>query len=153
MARSQSVVSLRVFMQRIIMMALLARRFVRMQFHRFNNKVDNSRRSFRLSTTLSCSKAQNVYKNENECLVITWNDGKVDEFPYLYLRENCRCPTCYTDERKSRTMYSPKEIDVNVTADSTIWNTDDDNLVISWGDGHCSQYSAEWLKYTSLKTI
>ena len=71
------------------MLSLIARRFVRTQFLWFNNKV-NSRRCFKLSATLSC-KAQNVYKNENECLVIKWNDGNVDEFPYLYLRENCRC--------------------------------------------------------------
>ena len=133
------------------MLSLIARRFVRPQFLWFNNKV-NSRRCFKWSATLNC-KAENVYKNENECLVIKWNDGNVDEFPYLYLRENCRCPACYTDERKSRTMYSPNEIDVNIIAKSATWNTKDDNLVISWGDGHCSQYSAKWLKYLRYVAI
>jgi DUF971 family protein len=91
--------------------------------------------------------AQNVYKNENECLVIKWNDGNVDEFPHVYLRENCRCPACYTDERKSRTMYSPKEVNLDITAESAVWNTEDDQLEVNWEDGHTSYYSFEWLKY------
>ena len=94
----------------------------------------------------SCA-ALDVSKNADDCLVIKWNDGKLDGFPYVYLRENCRCPACYTDERKSRTMFSPKQIDINITAESAEWNNDDDQLQVNWDDGHTSHYSAEWLKY------
>ena len=100
-----------------------------------------------LTLSVSYNAVQNVYKNENECLVIKWNDGNVDEFPHVYLRENCRCPACYTDERKSRTMYSPKEVNLDITAESAIWNTVDDQLEVNWEDGHTSHYSFEWLKY------
>ena len=100
-----------------------------------------------LTLSASYNAAQNVYKNENECLVIKWNDGNVDEFPHVYLRENCRCPACYTDERKSRSMYSPKEVNLDITAESAVWNTEDDQLEVNWEDGHTSHYSFEWLKY------
>ena len=113
------------------------------QFRRWLN--NSTYRCLTLSAT--SNTAQNVYKNENECLVVEWNDGNVDEFPYVYLRENCRCPACYMDERKSRTLYSPKEVDLDITAESANWNTENDQLEVNWGDGHNSHYSLKWLKY------
>ena len=90
---------------------------------------------------------QSVSKNEHDCLVIKWSDGKVDEYPFMYLRENCRCSACYKDERKSRTMHSTKEVDLNITAQSASWSNDDNLLKVNWEDGHISCYSSEWLKH------
>ncbi|CAB4003883.1 Hypothetical predicted protein [Paramuricea clavata] len=44
-------------------------------------------------------------------------------------------------------MYSPKEVNLDITAESAVWNTEDDQLEVNWEDGHTSQYSFEWLKY------
>jgi hypothetical protein len=44
-------------------------------------------------------------------------------------------------------MYSPKEVNLDITAESAVWNTEDDQLEVNWEDGHTSHYSFEWLKY------
>lgn len=123
------------------MLSLKLRSFFNRQFR---SSVTNITR--RLVLPVASNIAQNVSK-DNDCLVIKWKDRKVDEFPYVYLRENCRCPSCYTDPRKSRTIFSPKEVDINITAESAIWNTNDDRLEVKWQDGHISHYSYDWLKY------
>ena len=127
------------------MQFVIARRIFKPQFRRFYSRTVNS---LALSAEKSTSNAvESVSKNEHECLVIKWKNGKFDEYPYIYLRENCRCSKCYTDDRKSRTMYSPKAVDLNITAQSANWNNDSELLEVSWGDGHISHYSSEWLKY------
>ena len=99
---------------------------------------------------LSASKpdaVQSVSQNEHDCLVIKWSDDKVDKYPYVYLRENCRCPAYYKDDRKSRTMFSPKEVNLNIIAQSASWDTKGNVLKVNWEDGHTSYYSSEWLKH------
>ena len=114
------------------------------RFRRFYNSTH------RCSIALSAAKTtinavQSVYMNKYECLVLKWNNGSVDEYPYVYLRENCRCSTCYRDERKSRSLYSPKEVDLDIKAVSACWNSEWNELKVSWEDGHTSHYSPEWL--------
>ena len=124
--------------------------FAKLQFRRL---CSGTVRCLASSATKPRSNAvQSVSKNDHECLVVKWKDGTFDEYPYIYLRENCRCSTCYTNERKSRTMYSPKEVDINITADSAYWNTDKNHLEVSWTDGHTSEYTSEWLKYLRYKS-
>ncbi len=90
---------------------------------------------------------QSVSKNEHDCLEVKWSDGKVDEYPYVYLRESCRCSACYTDERKARSMYSPNNVDLNIAAKSASWSTEKNQLEVNWGDGHTSYYSSESLHH------
>ena len=130
------------------MFSLKARSLLGTQFWR---RLNNS--TYRcLTSSASSNVAPNVYENKNECLVINWRNGHVDEFPYVYLRENCRCSGCYTDERKSRTMNSPKEVDLNITVQSFTWSNEDNELEVNWGDGHISRYSLKWLNYLRYVT-
>ena len=108
-------------------------------------------RRLTLSAKASLSKdVASVFKNKHDCLVVKWNDGSVDEYPFVYLRESCRCSICYTDERKARTMYSPKEIDLNIEAKTANWNAETNQLEVNWGDAHTSHYSREWLQNLRL---
>ncbi|XP_028410876.1 gamma-butyrobetaine dioxygenase-like [Dendronephthya gigantea] len=119
--------------------------------HQFRCLYNNTRRCLALS--VSENTAQNVYKNEDECLSIKWNDGSIDKYPYIYLRENCRCPVCYKDERKSRTMFSPKVVDLDITAEYANWNAEQNLLEVKWEDGHTSNYSSDWLKYLRYRPL
>jgi DUF971 family protein len=126
------------------MLSVISRSFRKTQIRRFFNHSHTRGRS----TLSAVDKAtQDVYTNEHECLAIKWDNGNVDEFPFVYLRENCRCSACYTDQRKSRTMYSPKDINVDITAESAGWNSESGQLEVKWDDGHVSHYSSDWLKY------
>jgi hypothetical protein len=33
-------------------------------------------------------------------------------------------------------MYSPKEVSLDITAESAIWNTEDHQLEVNWEEGH-----------------
>lgn len=52
----------------------------------------NSMRSFGIKAVVS---------RENENLEIS-RDSRVRQFPFLWLRDNCRCASCYNAEIKSR---------------------------------------------------
>ncbi|XP_028410830.1 gamma-butyrobetaine dioxygenase-like [Dendronephthya gigantea] len=85
--------------------------------------------------------------NTDGCIEVKWINGSIDEYPYIYLRENCRCPACCNDKRKTRTLYTPKEVDLDVTAEFANWNTEHNQLAVKWEDGHTSNYSVDWLKH------
>ena len=125
------------------MQSLIARSFN--LSHQLRDLYNNARRCLALSVTQS--SALNVCMNADECVQIKWSTGSIDEYPYIYLRENCRCPVCCNDERKTRTMYTPKDVDLDITAEFADWNTEHNQLEVKWGDGHTSNYSLDWLKH------
>lgn len=98
------------------------------------------------ATRLSSTRpvAQSITKHNDTFLAVQWNDGKVDEFPHFYLRENCNCPQCFQPLKNARNMFAPKELDLNVTAETA--NIDSNQLSVKWTDGHSSIYSSESLQ-------
>lgn len=38
----------------------------------------------------------------NVQLQVWWREGEPDEFPYIWLRDNCQCPACFLDTASSR---------------------------------------------------
>ena len=88
--------------------------------------------------------AQSITKHNDDFLAIQWNDGKVDKFPHFYLRENCNCPQCFNSLTNARIIFAPKELDLNVTAESA--NIDSNQLNVKWTDGHRSIYSSKRLQ-------
>ena len=98
------------------------------------------------ATRLSSTRpvAQSIIKHNDDFLAVQWNDGNVDEFPHFYLRENCNCPQCFQPLKNARNMFAPKELDLNVTAESA--NIDSNQLNVKWTDGHSSIYSSESLQ-------
>ena len=97
------------------------------------------------ATRLSSTKpvAQSITEND-EFLQVKWNDGKVDKFPHYYLRENCNCPQCFQPLKNARNMFAPKELSLDVTAESA--KIDSNEINVKWTDGHSSVFSAEYLK-------
>jgi DUF971 family protein len=114
-------------------------RLVARQFFRKNQGLLSA-------TRLSSTKpvAQSVTQNNDQFLAVKWNDGKVDEFPHFYLRENCNCPKCFQPLKNARNMFAPKELSLDVTAESA--KIDSNQLNVKWTDGHSSVFSAESLE-------
>ena len=84
-----------VYKEKIIpqMQSVIVRSFFKLRrFRRFYNSTHRCLALSAAKTTINA--VQSVYMNEYECLVLKWNNGRVDEYPYVYLRENCRCSTC-----------------------------------------------------------
>ena len=95
--------------------------------------------------------AQIISHDNNHCLAVRWRDGTEDKFPYLYLRENCRCEECFQNTEKIRLVNVPKFIDLNVAAETADLNHDGEELNVTWQDGHSSVYSSEFLRNIRYK--
>ena len=86
-------------------------------------------------------------QNDNRFIQVTWNSGKKSRFPYIFLRENCKCPNCFHPVVKQRLVIADKETSV---IDSIAIQEDGNSLECRWSDGHVSRYSSDWLHYRCL---
>ncbi|XP_013379806.1 gamma-butyrobetaine dioxygenase isoform X1 [Lingula anatina] len=97
-----------------------------------------------------CTAKQVKLNDENKCVRVTWGDGKEDEYPYVWLRDNCQCPECFVSSSASRAFLmanlDPDVKPKNVQAD------DDYTVTVTWEDGHNSSFKADWLLYRSFSS-
>ncbi|XP_002732668.1 gamma-butyrobetaine dioxygenase-like [Saccoglossus kowalevskii] len=78
---------------------------------------------------------------------LEWNDGCESKYPYIWLRENCRCSSCYHGASKMR-LIPIANLAIDVLPEK-VWQDDNINgqgISISWSDGHHSHYSSTWLR-------
>ena len=84
-----------------------------------------------------------VDKNDR-CIVVNWRSQKNEwsKFHFPWLRDNCQCSLCRDpnfDQRQLNTLKDATPADVRVLHDGS------SSVEVEWVDGHCSQYSYEWL--------
>lgn len=80
-----------------------------------------------------------------------FSDHQTCDFKFIWLRDNCRCPSCVHPETKQKLLDTPS-LNVNLRPKS-LTVTDDGQLLIEWpnGDGgkaaskHRSVYDPYWL--------
>ncbi|GAB0095588.1 gamma-butyrobetaine dioxygenase [Sergentomyia squamirostris] len=65
----------------------------------------------------------------------------------FWLRDHCRCSECYNHGTRQR-RYSILHLDPNVRTNNCQFT--DDELIVSWNDGHESQYSWDFLESNSF---
>ena len=74
---------------------------------------------------------------------VTWADGASSRFHFVWLRDNCPCPSCVHQVTKEQTF----ELDataVSTRGDATV---EAGALVVVWsGDGHRSTFHPGWLR-------
>ena len=104
---------------------------------------------YRTSRRCLAQKVTGV-SNNDQSLLVKWNDGNADKYPYVFLRENCRCSNCYKEAYNSRIIFSPTSIDLNISAKSVDLHTGGD-LKVEWNDGHSSIYTSDFLKQIRYK--
>ena len=103
-------------------------------------------------TVMSAQAVQSVsHINNDQCLAVKWHDGTEDKFPFLYLRENCRCEQCFQSDKMIRMVNVPKLLDLNVEAETADLKHDGEQLHVKWQDGHSSVYSSEYLRNIKYK--
>lgn len=74
-------------------------------------------------------------------------NGEDLKFPYVWLRDNCQCEQCFHQSAKSR-ILDWRKFDLNITAKNVSENND--NLEVTWNDGHKSVFKHNWLKIRSF---
>jgi len=78
-----------------------------------------------------------------EALTVTWCAGGESRFPYLWLRDNCRCALC-RDPRNGQRLFDA--LDLPAAPEPAALRLEGEAVVIAWaGEGHDSRYGASWL--------
>lgn len=79
--------------------------------------------------------------SNNEVVTIDFESGSLD-FPVVWLRDNCRCTTCFDHTAQSRVIdqlkFNPYSVPTHV-------NVEGDKVQITWDDGHFTEFDKEWL--------
>lgn len=73
---------------------------------------------------------------------LKFGDLSSTEMPFVWLRDNCRCPDCYSPQALGRKfLLTDLQLDVNATK----MESNAEMIRVEWNDGHVSEYPSEWL--------
>ncbi|XP_076066288.1 gamma-butyrobetaine dioxygenase-like [Oratosquilla oratoria] len=75
-------------------------------------------------------------------------DGEPSEYPYVWLRENCQCSSCFNASAIAR-AFLLEELDLTITPKDV--QLLDGNIHVEWHDGHVGVYKGDWLHHRSFK--
>jgi gamma-butyrobetaine dioxygenase len=56
-----------------------------------------------LNKPVSTASSVGIQENTNR-LIVNWKDNLTDEYPLVWLRDNCQCPACFDQSSQSRTI-------------------------------------------------
>ncbi|EDV24686.1 uncharacterized protein TRIADDRAFT_26039 [Trichoplax adhaerens] len=107
------------------------------------------RRPYWLSSKLYYS-IQVENRVQDKLVSVKWDDGKVTDYPHVYLRDNCRCPSCFDPQAQQRIISNP--IYHNYTdaiVKTACMNENKDKLHLEWindGEHTSSVFELDWLK-------
>ncbi|XP_045110420.1 gamma-butyrobetaine dioxygenase-like isoform X2 [Portunus trituberculatus] len=79
-------------------------------------------------------------------LKVRWEGGKEEVYPYVWLKDNCRCPSCYHKVSHSRLTFI-EETDLKAEPISVQVVEGGQQVEVVWQDDHHSLYGTEWLHY------
>ncbi|XP_071476265.1 gamma-butyrobetaine dioxygenase-like [Diadema antillarum] len=76
---------------------------------------------------------------------VTWSDGYVGNFPYVWLRDNCPCESCFYPSTNQRNVCL-QDLDTDIGPDGEAVDADGQFFEIVWTDSHKSRFNADWLR-------
>lgn len=84
-------------------------------------------------------------KSENGMLHVTWNNNSVNRYPFMYLRDNCRCSECFHESSLQRSFDTVGKLDPNILPEKYEVTADGEQIVLTWPESHVSVFDSEWL--------
>ncbi|XP_033125945.1 gamma-butyrobetaine dioxygenase-like [Anneissia japonica] len=125
---------------------LLTKHFVRLSFN-----LDRKSYGYRNLSTSLCIQSGHGPRfpsagldGKNKWLNLKLDGEQSKKYPYVWLRDNCRCRECY-HELSSQRLLQFSDLDIDVEANN-IHFTDDGTAVIDWSDGHKGIYPLSFLE-------
>lgn len=107
-------------------------------------------RPFYLSPPISCYSVQVENRINEKLLCVKWEDGQTTNYPHIYLRDNCPCPSCYDPQVRQRTISNAIYDDyINATIKTAYVDQDKDEIHVEWindGQHTSSIFQLDWLK-------
>ena len=93
------------------------------------------------------SYIENVHHGiDKRYLKVSWNDGTFSRYPYIFLRDNCKCPQCFEHKSNQSLLHTVVDVGLNIEAKRASFSDDGQYLTCVWPDGHASEYNLEWLR-------
>ncbi|XP_031551001.1 uncharacterized protein LOC116288368 [Actinia tenebrosa] len=120
---------------------------MRVPWRTFTRRVlTRNLRSFQsCSTLLRSVRAKQVNPDqENRILEVKWTDGSFNRYPFVYLRENCRCPSCYHESSMQRFLHM-KNLNLDSASSKMSIKENGGKIEVMWQDNHISVYDCDWL--------
>ncbi|XP_070565534.1 gamma-butyrobetaine dioxygenase-like isoform X1 [Ptychodera flava] len=100
-------------------------------------------------------EAQPAIKGSKICdsskmVLLDWDDGTVSRYPFVWLRDNCRCPACWHQDAEGRIALI-EDLNVDIEPASVTVSDDGAKVDILWPDNHLSPFKASLLKDVTFK--
>lgn len=92
---------------------------------------------------------------QDKILSVTWEDGKISNYPHIYLRDNCQCPLCFDKGASQRLTYNPVYNGFTKAVIKAAHVSQNGNVSVEWlnDDQHTSSsFSIDWLKANRFHT-
>ena len=121
----------------------------------FTVSQHNLRRNLHTSLSAFANNITRIKDNEKQRLVkITWEDGKENLYPHLFLRDHCQCAECFHPATKSRRLDTVRTVDLGIKISDIKFEKDGDGegdkVTITWPDHHTSVFYGDWLLSRAL---
>ena len=118
--------------------------FIRGSSTEFNTKFENHLKPIKGRSIQSLTSILHLYKysfskvftkktqNGTNVLSITWSDSKEEQYPAVWLRDNCQCPKCYHASAFER-LHLMRNVDPEIKFKSSVLASNNEVcLCISW---------------------
>lgn len=89
------------------------------------------------------------FKIQEKTLNIIFEDKSTETFPFLWLKDNCQCPACFSSNALARTFLL-QDLDINIRPRDVC--IEGNKIQITWTDGHRSTFESKWLHQRALNT-
>lgn len=86
-----------------------------------------------------------VRQSNDSMYTVRWKDGHSARYPFVWLRDNCRCPKCYHPSSYQR-LALMANLDPEVKPTQQEIAGDGSMLKITWPDNHIGEYPSCWLR-------
>lgn len=77
-------------------------------------------------------------------VAVTWTDGEIQDYPFVWLRDNCFCSQCYHAESQCRLSFS--DLDITACPESVETIDDGDTVRVTWNQHHHTDLNSTWLR-------
>ena len=78
-------------------------------------------------------------------LHVTWNDNRVNRYPFVFLRDICRCPECFHESSLQRSFDTVGQLRMNIQPKRVEVLQSGKQIAVTWPDEHVSVFDSEWL--------
>lgn len=77
---------------------------------------------------------------------LRWTDGHTSRYPFVWLRDNCRCTKCYHPSSYQR-LALMADLDPEVKPTGEELSDEGSLLKVTWPDNHVGEYPSRWLRH------